>query len=542
MAATSFDGQKTPRFAHDIWSHAKQTIRRKCRVHRVLVAIFPRNFLAWGARGRGFKSRQPDYRNPLQLQRVTSFHGVRSSSWPLATTVAATSLLTFPRVSRRSNLGTMPHLTPRTLTYDGRTQTIPAWSRELGIPESTIRSRIDKLGQTVEQALGTPSDERFRPTGGADVEQLPPTAPRLRRDKGGRAYSRWTDPVTKRRKVKVFGPWGDAETVRAYRVWAAEWLAGSGEPTVADGEQVSVARLVMRYVEWANSHYQKNGRRTSEPLGIRAAMRVVNDLYGDTAAAEFAPTRLLAVQAEWVKSGIAMTTANGYLSKVVRCWSWGVSRGLVPAAVADALTHVARLQVGRTTARRPAPKRAADDADLDKALPHLHDDPDRQRVLEAIIRLQRLTGMRPGEVLELRGRDIDRSTVPWLYCPASGGKTLHLDKPRRIWLGPQARALLEPFLAGGPELVFRLPSRLGGHVAVRIEFLRFRLAEACRIAGVPVVTPHQIRHTFATDLHRRYEDDELVAAALGDTPEVTRRVYVDDPADAAAKRIAEAVG
>jgi integrase len=59
---------------------------------------------------------------------------------------------------------------------------------------------------------------------------------------------------------------------------------------------------------------------------------------------------------------------------------------------------------------------------------------------------------------------------------------------------------------------------------------------------VPVFTPHQIRHTYATELHRRYEDDELVAAAIGDTPEVARYVYVDDPADAAARRVAEAVG
>lgn len=63
-----------------------------------------------------------------------------------------------------------------------------------------------------------------------------------------------------------------------------------------------------------------------------------------------------------------------------------------------------------------------------------------------------------------------------------------------------------------------------------------------RHSGGRDLIPYQIRHTYATDLHRRYEDDELVAAAIGDTPEVARRVYVDDPNDAAAKRIAEAVG
>lgn len=373
----------------------------------------------------------------------------------------------------------MPHTNPRTLTYNGRTQTIPAWSRELGIPEGTIRSRLDKLGQTVEEALGSPSDARFRPSGKAELDLSPPTAPKLHRDGDGRAYARWTDPVTRRRKVKVFGQWGDAETVRAYRVWAAEWLVGSGEP-VQQEESVSVARLIIRFIEYADGHYTKNGRPTSEPAGIRAALKVVNELYGDTDAAAFAPTRLLAVQQQWVANGLAMKTCNDYLNKVQRCFSWGVSRGLLPAAVADALRHVQPLVAGRTKAARPRNIRGAEDADLDKALPNLHPDPERQRVLEAIIRLQRLTGMRPGEVLELRSCDIDRASEPWLYEPSSGGKTLHLDKPRRVHLGPQARVIIETHLTGGPaDLVFRLPARRGSElVAVRIEFLRFRLAEA----------------------------------------------------------------
>ena len=468
-----------------------------------------------------------------------TFDDVAASGLRVAATYQPTS--TFG--SRRSTLETMPHSNPRTLTYQGRTQTIPAWSRELGIPESTIRSRLDKLGQTAEQALGTPIQTQFRPNSELQLQTLPPTAPRMLRDARGRAYSRWTDPLTHQRRRKIWGVWGDPEAVRQYRRWAAEWLAGNGAPV--EELVVSVARLISQYVDWAGEHYVKHGRPTSEGHAIRAALRAVNDLYGDTPASEFTPTRLLSVQASWVSSGLSMSTANGYLNRVVRCFSWGVSRALVPASIADALRHVRPLVAGRTSARIPAPKRAADDADLDKVLPHLHPIPDRQRALEAILRLQRLTGMRPGEVLELRPCDLDRSSEPWLYKPQSGGKTLHLEQPRRVYLGPHARSLLSPWLVACPdrELLFRVPARHGDrHVAVRIEFLRFRLAEACRIVGVPVITPHQIRHTYATDLHRRYEDDKLVAAAIGDTPEVARRVYVDDPNDAAAKRIAEAVG
>ena len=38
------------------------------------------------------------------------------------------------------------------VTYQGKTQKISAWSRELGIPDSSIRSRL-KRGLTVEEAM-----------------------------------------------------------------------------------------------------------------------------------------------------------------------------------------------------------------------------------------------------------------------------------------------------------------------------------------------------------------------------------------------------
>lgn len=161
-----------------------------------------------------------------------------------------------------------------------------------------------------------------------------------------------------------------------------------------------------------------------------------------------------------------------------------------------------------------------------------------------MVRLQRLTGMRPGEVCELAAEDIDRSRDPWVYRPASGGKTLHLEKDRRIYFGPLARAELAPILAGaGAGPLFQLRKYRGaGSVAVSSNYYRLALAAACRRAGVPVFRPNQIRHSYATELHRTYEDDAAVAAMLGNSPAVAAAVYIDDPKAAVSKRIAEAVG
>lgn len=48
----------------------------------------------------------------------------------------------------------------RYLTFDGKTKTMMEWAECIDIPYSTIRSRLNKLGWTVERALSTPVLEK----------------------------------------------------------------------------------------------------------------------------------------------------------------------------------------------------------------------------------------------------------------------------------------------------------------------------------------------------------------------------------------------
>lgn len=63
-----------------------------------------------------------------------------------------------------------------------------------------------------------------------------------------------------------------------------------------------------------------------------------------------------------------------------------------------------------------------------------------------MIRLQRWTGMRPGEVCAIRPADIDRSHSIWVYRPAEH-KTQHRDRTRVIHIGPRAQEVLLPYLS-----------------------------------------------------------------------------------------------
>ena len=65
--------------------------------------------------------------------------------------------------------------------------------------------------------------------------------------------------------------------------------------------------------------------------------------------------------------------------------------------------------------------------------------------IRAMIRLQVLTGMRPGELCRMRTGDIERESAVWIYRPTRH-KTEHHGHSRRILIGPQAREILEPFL------------------------------------------------------------------------------------------------
>jgi len=66
-------------------------------------------------------------------------------------------------------------------------------------------------------------------------------------------------------------------------------------------------------------------------------------------------------------------------------------------------------------------------------------------VVADMVRFQRLTGCRPGEVCALRPCDIDRTSEIWIYSPARH-KTAHHGRDRVIFIGPKAQQILRAYL------------------------------------------------------------------------------------------------
>lgn len=90
-----------------------------------------------------------------------------------------------------------------------------------------------------------------------------------------------------------------------------------------------------------------------------------------------------------------------------------------------------------------------DDVKVEAALGHFPE------VVADMVRLERLTGMRPVEVCMLRPCDLDRSKEAWIYRPESH-KTEHYSRERIIPIGPRAQKVLLRYLVrDSQECCFR---------------------------------------------------------------------------------------
>jgi integrase len=110
------------------------------------------------------------------------------------------------------------------------------------------------------------------------------------------------------------------------------------------------------------------------------------------------------------------------------------------------------LQRGRSSARETEPVQPVARAVVDDTLALL-----RPTVAD-MVRLQLETGMRPGELVEMRPIDIDMSGKVWLYRP-SRHKTAHLGHGRIIPLGPKAQTIILKYLTTNTQTPIFSPAR-----------------------------------------------------------------------------------
>lgn len=225
----------------------------------------------------------------------------------------------------------------------------------------------------------------------------------------------------------------------AYDRLVAEWLVNGRRAPHEARTAVSVCELMAAYLRFAAGYYRKDGRPTKEVSHIKHMISVVKPHYRRQLVTEFGPLALKTVREQLVTIRRSRVYINDTIARVKRMFKWGVETELVPPSVYHGLQAVAGLKRGRCEARETEPVRPVPDAHVEAIKPHV------SRQVWAMVELQRLTGMRPGEVVIMRGRDLDTTGSIWLYRPESH-KTQHHGHERIIEFGPRAQAELKAFL------------------------------------------------------------------------------------------------
>ncbi len=280
----------------------------------------------------------------------------------------------------------------------------------------------------------------------------------------GQAVVTLTDPMRGRRDV-LLGKHGTKESRAQYVRVLAEWEANSRRifEKAAASADLTVNELAAAFWKHAEQHYRRpDGTTTSELKEYRRALRPLKHLHGHTLARDFGPLGLKAIRQLMVdgyehpkygpEGSLARGVVNQRIGRIRRVFKWAVENELVAPAVFHGLQAVRGLQRGRTAARETEPVKPVGVDLVEQTLPHLN------RHVAAMVRVQLLTGARPGEVCVLRSCDLDMSGAVWLYRPQLH-KTAHHGHQRVIAVGPKAQEVLRPFLTLDTQAYLFSPRR-----------------------------------------------------------------------------------
>jgi integrase len=399
-----------------------------------------------------------------------------------------------------------------------------------------------------------------------------PRVPSYRRHKqSGQAIVTLPDGLGGRHDV-LLGKYGTPESRQEYVRVLGEWEANGrrlpgSSPFSCNG--LTVNELILAYWSHVETRYRRpDGTPTSEVAEFRRALRVVRELYARTVAKDFGPLALKATRQKMVEGGVCRGVVNQRVGRVKRMFRWGVENELVPPSVYQGLQAVRGLERGRSDARETKPVGPVSEAAVNDTLPYLN------RHTAGMVRVQLLTGARPGEVCRMRTCDIDMTGKVWLYRPGSdegphgAHKTAHHGHQRVIAIGPKAQAIIKEFLTLDTQTYLFSPRR--AMEEKRVERRRNRktklqpsqrsrrkqkpkrapgeryttgafdhaIRQACLKAGITPWHPHQLRHARATQLRREFGLD-TARTVLGHRSPAVTEVYAELDTSKAAEVMAK---
>lgn len=374
--------------------------------------------------------------------------------------------------------------------------------------------------------------------------------------------------VTLNGRDHYLGPHGSPESRAEYDRLLVLYLAHGRELPASEArafsrrherdepESLTIAELIHRFLEHCDSEYRRaDGSASREIRNVELAARPLFESFPDLPALEFGPKALRAYMELLVDRGLTRNTVNQRAGIVRRMFKWAVAQELLPGNAYEALRAVDGLKRGRSRAHDCEPVRPVPVSDVEATLPHL------SGPVAAMVELQLRTGMRPGEIVQMRPCDLDRprnADGVWEYRPAQH-KNDWRGHERVVPLGPECQRILAPFLHERPDASpcfdprerFARPSQAAHEAGTLPRLTRAprhpgrqqktarkvndhyttvtyaqAIRRACAKAGVTPWTPGRLRHTAAVRI-REEMGLEAAQALLGHTLVETTQIYAD---------------
>ncbi len=383
--------------------------------------------------------------------------------------------------------------------------------------------------------------------------------PQYRKHSSGQAR------VTINGRDHLLGPHGTKASKREYDRLIAEFLASGRSPTFGlESDQFTLALLIQEYLNFAKGYYGTG--ETSEWHRLKLAYRPVEALYAGLPARDFGPSQFKAVRQQMIDNGLSRTGINAHMKRIVRMFKWCAAEGKLPASTFETIRLIPGLKKGRTTARETDAVKPVSDDVVEATLEHL------LPVVADMVRVQLLTGCRPGEVCKLTPAMIDQSELVWT-ATLGEHKTAHHGHERIIYLGPRAQLILAPYLLRDPnEKLFRpsdtvrqrrerdhanrtTPLSCGNQPVTHRKRRKSQraagksydtcsygraISRAAKKAGVEHWSPNQLRHTRATQIRKEFGLD-AAASTLGHSDVSVTQVYAEQDRDRAIE-VAKKIG
>lgn len=364
------------------------------------------------------------------------------------------------------------------------------------------------------------------------------------------------------------GEYNSPASKAKYDQLIAEWLASGRSRLFGLKNEVTMTALMVAYIRHCDNHYPKS--RGSESELIRYALRPVAKLYADLPAIHFSPVEFKTVRDELLKPNPiddkhrSRGYVNAQMKRIARMFRWAAEESLLPAEIYQTLRLIKSLQRGRTTAPEAEPVKPVKETVVNATLNHC------PPIIADMIRLQLLTGCRPAEVCKLTPGMIDQSASVWV-ATLSQHKTAHHGRTRRLYFGPQAQAILIPYLTNRPPQTplfspiesvrrqiaqqhanRRTPQNSGNNIGTNVktapkrkpgdQYTTLSYAQSIRRAALkakqPHWTPNQLRHTAGTQLRAKYGID-IARTILGHSKLDVTQIYAEQDHNTASRIMGE---